>query len=126
MNVEMVFKAKNLGKEELRGLLQKIREWELSTPRTELDGFTFTTEPQMSQEETMELFEGISPKYKNVVSFPLPENAVVCLGDRAVVVKGEMVGTCEELTLTIGAAPDELVKQVQEANEITLVRMAKG
>lgn len=126
MNVEMVFKAKNLSKEELRLLLQKIREWELSNPRTELDGFTFTTEPQMSQDETLELFEGISPKYKNVVSIPLPDNPVVSLGDRALVMKGELVGHCQELTLSIAAAPDELVKKLQEANEITLVRMAKG
>jgi hypothetical protein len=126
MDVEMVFRAKNLSKEELRALLQKIREWELSTPRSELDGFTFKTEPEMSSSETLELFAGITPKYENVISVPLPKNPVISLGTRGLVVNGELLGTVDELSLTVGEAGEGEMMKLLRAQTIQLVRMAKG
>lgn len=126
MDIEMAFKARNMSKEELRALLQKIREWELGTPRTELDSFTFTSNPELSKAETMEIFDGISPKFKNVVSIPLPKNPILSLGTRGIVVKGKLIGTCDEFTLSLGESSEEDVQALQTAETISLVRIRKG
>jgi len=48
------------------------------------------------------------------------------LGARSVVVQGKLIGTCDELTLSIEKATEEEMKRLQETDTISLVRMKKG
>jgi len=126
LEIEMTFKAKNLSKAELLALLQKIREWELSNPRTELDGFTYKTEPMMSMAESAELFKGISPQFKEVLELVLPQDSLLSLGARSLIVNGEILGSVTELVLDLGGADPESIKKLREAHKIVLQRMGTG
>ncbi len=126
MQVSMTFSSQNMSKDELRSLLQAIRGWELSTPRTEIDAFTFKTVPEMTLEEIHDIFARISPNFKNVADFPLPKTGFLSLGARGIVIDGALVGHCDELTLAIGAASEDDMKKLQEAHQIVLVRMGQG
>lgn len=45
------------------------------------------------------------------------------LGPRALIVNGKLLGTCEDLHLTIVEATDEEIQELQDADEIHLVKM---
>ncbi|KKL91525.1 hypothetical protein LCGC14_1893730, partial [marine sediment metagenome] len=48
------------------------------------------------------------------------------LGRRGLVADGDLIGTCDELTLTIVEASEGDINVLQEAENITLVRVRKG
>jgi len=126
MEVKLEFHAKNMDKDELRLLTQKIREWELLTERTEIDTFLITTAPPLTSEEHVEMLKGVFPPFKHVDSVPLDGKPVLHLGSRQVVINGHLVGICEELCLSMEDALPEHVKQLEEAQVIQLIRMGRG
>ena len=140
MRVKMILNAENMTKADLRTFIQKIREWELMTPRSQIVGILFYTDPQMSSQEEADIFRGIFPEFKHLVEIPGPvkpeeglhvtvapdEGSILRLGSRGIVVEGELIATIEEMTLTICEADEEALKKLREAREIHLVRVRKG
>lgn len=47
------------------------------------------------------------------------------LGPRLLITAGKVLGTCDDLSLTIAEATDQEIEELQSANEISLVKMAK-
>jgi len=118
--------ATNLSKEDLRALIQAFREWELRTPRSEVVWVEFGTDPQLSTEEARDLFQGIYPPFKEQITIP-SRTRQLNLGHRAISVTGEgIVGTVDELSLTLADASDEQIQRLQDAQTISLVKMGKG
>jgi len=132
MNVKMMLNAENVSKEDLRAFIQKIREWELRTPRTIIVGILFDTDPQMSSAEVRDILQGVFPEFKNLeIRGPynpdeVCDGSLLRLGCRAITVDGELIGTCQELTLSMGAATGEQIKDLQEAESIALVKILEG
>jgi len=115
-----------MNKEDIRALVQMIREWELRTPRAEIAGVLFDTNPQITSDEAKEIFEGIFPEFEHLVEIPTSKAQLLRLGVRGIAVGGKLVGTCDELTLSIGEATEEEMRELQEAQTISLVKMVKG
>ena len=126
MKVKIVLNITNMNKEDIRAFVQMIREWELRTPRAEIAGVLFDTNPQITGAEAKEIFEDIFPEFKHLVEIPDSEAQLLRLGTRGIAVGGKLVGTCDELTLSIGEASDEEIRELQEAQTISLVKMVKG
>lgn len=126
MRAKIVFDVDKTNKEDIRNLVQMIREWELRTPKATVCGVLFETNPEISSEEAKQIFEGIFPEFQHLVEIPGSQTQLLRLGARGIVVQGKLVGTCDELTLSIGAAEEEQVKELQDAESISLIRMAKG
>ena len=140
MRVKMVVNAEGMTKADLRAFIQKIREWELTTPKSQIVGILFDTDPQMSSQEEADIFRGIFPEFKHLVELPKPEHpeeglhvtvaqtegSMLRLGTRGITVDGELIGTCDELILSIGEAGETELKKLQEAHVIQLVKIAKG
>lgn len=126
MRAKIVFDVENTTKEDIRDFLQVMKEWELRTPRANVRGVLFETNPEISAAEAKQIFEGIFPEFEHLVEIPGSQAQFLRLGARQIIVNGKLVGHCEELTLSIGAAEDEQVNELQEADSINLVRMAKG
>lgn len=140
MKLEMIVNADNMTKEDLRAFIQTIREWELRTPKSQIVGILFNTDPQMSSQETADIFRGIFPEYKHLVEIGKPELAekglhvtveptegsTLRLGWRGISVDGELIGTVDELTMSFGEVGEADIKKLQEANVIQLVKIAKG
>lgn len=118
MDIRMVFEAKEMSKEDITLLVQKIREWELTTKRTQIDYFEFTTDPPISTEETTELLGKVFPKFDNVLTIPLAPNGMLRLGTRAILIEGEIVGKVEEVVLNVEGASEEDVKKLTDAVEV--------
>lgn len=139
MKVKMILNADNMTKADLRAFIQKIREWELKTPKSQIVGILFDTDPQMSSQESADIFRGIFPEFKHLAEIPGPvkpeeglhvtvapdEGSVLRLGTRGIIVDGELIGTCNELTLSIGEAGETELKKLQEAHVIQLVKIKK-
>ena len=126
MKVKIVISATGMTKEDMRAFVQMIREWELRTPRAQIVGVLFDTEPQITTTEAKEIFEGIFPEFKHLVEGPATKGQLLRLGTRALSIGGKLVGTCDELTLSIGEASEEEMRDLQEAQSISLVKMGKG
>lgn len=126
MEVKIVINAKNTSKEDIRSFVQMIREWELRTPEATIVGVLFDTDPEITSEEAKEIFEGIFPEFKHLVEIPKVKTPLLRLGARGVAIEGKLVGTCDELSLSIGEASEEDMKKLQEAQTISLVRIRKG
>lgn len=140
MRVKMILNAENMTKADLRAFIQKIRTWELMTPRSQIVGILFDTDPQMSSQESLDIFRGIFPEFQHLVEIPGPvkpdeglhvtvaptEGSVLRLGSRAIRIKGEVVGSCEEMTLSIGEASEADIKRLQEADTIQLDKIRRG
>lgn len=126
MKVKMMMNANNMSYDELRALLQKLREWELQTARSEVDGLFFETDPEMTSEETRELFAGIYPEFKHLVEVPRETGSVLSLGSRNLFADGEAVGSLEEFTFTIGRADETVLEKIQNAYRIELTRIGRG
>jgi len=126
MNVKIVLNCKDMTKEDIRTFVQMIREWELRTSTVNIVGALFDTDPQISTEEAREIFEDIFPEFKHLVEIPASKAKLLRLGTRAIAVGGKLVGTCDELTLSIGEATEEEMRELQEAQTISLVKMVKG
>ena len=126
MEVKIVLNITNMNKEDIRAFVQMIREWELRTPRAQIAGVLFDTNPQITGAEAKDIFNGIFPEFKHLVEMPQQEGSVLRLGTRGISVDGELIGTCDELTLSIGEAGETELKKLQEAHTIKLVRISKG
>jgi len=126
MKVKIVLNITNMNKEDIRALVQMIREWELRTPMAEIAGVLFDTDPEITSDEAKEIFEGIFPEFEHLVEIPASKAQLLRLGVRGIAVGGKLVGTCDELTLSIGEATEEEMRELQEAQTISLVKMVKG
>jgi len=126
MEVSIIINTKNTTKEDIRSFLQAVREWELRAPRTEIVGVRFEADPEITSEEAKEIFEGIFPEFEKLVEIPKPQGSLLRLGGRGITVNGQLIGTCDELTLSIGQATDEEMRRLEEADAITLVRIRRG
>ncbi len=126
MKVKIVLNITNMNKEDIRAFVQMIREWELRTPMAEIAGVLFDTDPEITSDEAKEIFEGIFPEFEHLVEIPVSKAQLLRLGVRGIAVGGKLVGTCDELTLSIGEATDEKMRELQEAQTISLVKMVKG
>jgi len=126
MKVKIVLNITNMNKEDIRAFVQMIREWELRTPMAEIAGVLFDTDPQITSDEAKEIFEGIFPEFEHLVEIPASKAQLLRLGVRGIAVGGKLVGTCDELTLSIGEATEEEMRELQEAQTISLVKMVKG
>ena len=126
MDVKIVVNAKGANKEDIRSIVQMIRSWELTTHEAEIVGVLFDTDPQITTAEAKAIFEGVFPEFEHLVELPKPKGSLLRLGARGVTVEGKLLGTCDELTLSIGEATEEEMKRLQEATTISLVRIRKG
>jgi len=126
MKVKIVINVKETTKDDIRDFVQMIREWELRTPKATICGVLFETDPEITSEEAKEIFEDIFPEFKHLVEIPASKAQLLRLGARGVAVGGKLVGTCDELSLSIGEASEEDIKGLQEAEAIALVRIRKG
>ena len=126
MKVKIVLNITNMNKEDIRAFVQMIREWELRTPMAEITGVLFDTDPEITSDEAKEIFEGIFPEFEHLVEIPASKAQLLRLGVRGIAVGGKLVGTCDELTLSIGEATEEEMRELQEAQTISLVKMVKG
>lgn len=125
MEVKVVLNVKEMSKEDIRAFVQMIRDWELRTPRAEIVGIMFETDPEITTAEAKEIFEGIFPEYDHLAELPKPQPGLLRLGSRGIVVDGDLIGTCEELTLSLAEAGEREINLLQEAQNITLVRIGK-
>ena len=126
MKVKIVLNADNMTKEDLRSFIQKVREWELLTPRAQIDALLLDTDPQMSSIEALDIFKGIFPEFKHLVEVPQESGSTLRLGERGIAIDGVLIGSCHELTLSIGAAGEAELTKLREAQTIQLVKIAKG
>ena len=126
MNVKIVFDARTATKEDIRAFVEMVREWELRTPRANVAGVLFWTDPEISSEEAKAIFEGLYPEFEHLVDAPGTKTNVIRLGTRGITLEGKLVGTVDELALSIGEASEEEIQNLQEANCIALVKMNKG
>ena len=126
MEIKIVLNITNMDKEDIRAFVQMIREWELRTPRAEIAGVLFDTNPQITSAEAKGIFEGMFPEFEHLVEIPASKAQLLRLGTRGIAVGGKLVGTCDELTLSIGEATEEEMRELQEAQTISLVKMVKG
>lgn len=126
MKVKMIVNADNMTREDLRAFIQRIREWELTTKRGDIVGILIDTDPQMSSAEAKDIFKGIFPEFKHLVDIPRVQGSDIRLGKRDLAVKGEVIGTVEEVTLTLCEASEEDIRKLEGAQTIQLVKISKG
>ena len=126
MNVKVVINCQDTTQDDIRAFVQMIREWELRTPRSSITGVLFETDPEISSAEAKAIFEGIFPEFEHLVEIPDSKAKLLRLGTRLITVEGQPIGTCDELTLSIGEASEEDMQKLQETNCIALVKMNKG
>lgn len=126
MNVKVVINVKEMTKDDISDFVRMIREWELRTPKATICGVLFETDPEITSEEAKRIFEGVFPEFEHLVEIPSGQAQLLRLGARSVVVQGKLIGTCDELTLSIATATEEEMKRLQETDTISLVRMKKG
>ena len=126
MNVKVVINCQETTQDDIRAFVQMIREWELKTPRTSITGVLFETDPEISSAEAKAIFEGVFPEFEHLVEVPATKGSMLRLGARGITLEGELVGTVDELTLSIGEASEEEIEKLQEAHCIALVKMNKG
>jgi len=126
MNVKIVINSQETTQDDIRAFVQMIREWELKTPRTSITGVLFETDPEISSAEAKAIFEGVFPEFEHLVEIPDSKAKLLRLGTRLITVEGQPIGTCDELTLSIGEASEEDMQKLQETNCIALVKMNKG
>jgi len=126
MNVKVVINVKETTKDDIRDFVQMIREWELRTPRANICGVLFETDPEITSAEAKAIFEGIFPEFEHLVEIPGGQAQLLRLGARGITLEGKLVGTIDELTMSIGEASEEEIQRLQEANCIALVKMNKG
>lgn len=126
MNVNMELKASDLSMEDLHAFVRAIREWELLTSRTKVAGICLETDPVMSVDEGRALFEGIYDYEDATILTKKPKPKAVkllALGRRGIVVDAQLVGYCDELTLSIGESSPEELKKLQDTQIIALIKI---
>jgi hypothetical protein len=123
MNVEIYANARDISKPDVTLLVQKIREWELTTKRAQIDRFIFKTDPDIGMEETAELLNKIFPKFENIWTVPLKQTGTLRLGTRAVKVDGQVVGIVQEIVLSVEGAGETEMKLLTEAIELVFCKL---
>lgn len=126
MEVKIVVNVRETTKDDIRAFVQMIREWELRTPKSTICGVLFETVPELTSAEAKKIFEGLFPKFEHSVEIPASKTQLLRLGSRGITIEDKLVGTCDELTLSIGEATEEDMERLQEAHFIGLVRIQKG
>ena len=126
MFVKILFSADDLEKADIREFIRVVRDWELRTPKAEVVGVLFETDPQISSEEAKELFSGIFRETEHVLEIPSTDPSLIRLGQRGLTVDGKLIGTVDELTLSIGAASPEDLASLENAQTIGLVKINRG
>jgi len=126
MNVKIVINSQETTKDDIRDFVQMIREWELRTPRSSITGVLFETDPEITSQEAKKIFEGIFPEFEHLLEIPKTKTQMLRLGSRGITIEGELVGTCDELSLSIGEASEKEIKRLEEAEAIVLVRIRRG
>ena len=126
MNVKVVINCQDTTQDDIRAFVQMIREWELRTPKSSITGVLFETDPEISSAEAKAIFEGVFPEFEHLVEIPDSKAKLLRLGTRLITIEGQPVGTCDELTLSIGEASEEEMQRLQDTNCIALVKMNKG
>ena len=126
MKVKIVINVKETTQDDIRDFVRMIREWELRTSKATICGVLFETDPEITSEEAKAIFEGIFPEFEHLVEIPASKAKLLRLGARLITVEGKPIGTCDELTLSIGEASEEEMQKLQETNCIALVKMVKG
>ena len=126
MNVKVVINCQETTQDDIRAFVQMIREWELRTPKSSITGVLFETDPEISSAEAKAIFEGVFPEFEHLVEIPDSKAKLLRLGTRLITIEGQPVGTCAELTLSIGEASEEEMQRLQDTNSIALVKMNKG
>lgn len=126
MNVKVVINVKETTKDDISDFVRMIREWEIRTPRATIGGVLFETNPEITSEEAKRIFEGVFPEFEHLVEIPGSQAQLLRLGARGILVQGKLMGTCDELTLSIATATEEEMRGLQEADTISLIRMKKG
>jgi len=126
LDVKIVINARYTTMDDIKSLVQMIREWELKTPHTTIAGVLFETDPEITSEQARDIFEGIFPEFENLVELRPPKSSMLRLGSRGVSVDGQLIGTCDELSLSIGEASPEEIKRLENAEAIVLVRIRRG
>jgi len=125
VEVKIVLNVKEMSKEDIRAFVQMIREWELRTPKATVAGVKIEIDPEITTTEAKEIFEGIFPEFDPLVEVPKTLPGLLRLGPRGVVIDGDLIGTCDELTLSLAEGPEREIGLLQEAQDITLVRIGK-
>ncbi|KKM68814.1 hypothetical protein LCGC14_1457120 [marine sediment metagenome] len=126
MFVKIVFSANDLEKADIREFIRLVRDFELRTPKAEVVGIMFETDPQISSEEAKEIFHGLFGEFEHLLKIPATEASLIRLGQRGVTVDGKLMGTCDELTLSLGAATPEDLESLENAQTIGLVKINRG
>lgn len=126
MQVKIVLNVKEMEKVDIREFIRMIRDWELRTPAAEVVGILFETDPEVSSKEAKEIFQGIFGEFEHVVEIPSTKPSFIRLGTRGVTVDGKLVGTCDELTLSLGSASPEDLDNLENATTIGLVKIRNG
>ncbi len=124
MKVTMMLKADDLSQEDLRSLVQAIREWGTAMP--ELATLLFDTNPPLSHEEARALLQGIGLPIHATLEVRGAPPKELRLGPRGIMVGGKLVGTCDGMSITVAEAGEEEIQALEGAPVIGLVRMARG
>ncbi len=125
MKAKMVLNVDNMTQEDLRYFIRVIREWELRTPKSKVVGIQVDTDPEMADKEAEDILRSVFPGHI-LAEPPQPVGSLLQLGDRALMVDGELLGTVNNLSLVIGQGEAEQLKKLQDARIISLERMNKG
>jgi hypothetical protein len=125
MNAKMTLNIKDMDRDDLQAFIQMVRDWELRTPKSSITGILINTEPELTTEETTELFAGVFPDFESLVEIPIPQGAVLRLGTRQVLVNDQLVGVLEELCLNIGSTNDTVTKLLEDAEIIGLKKVER-
>ena len=124
MKVTMILKANELCQEDLRSLIQAIRQWGTAMP--EMATLLFDTKPPLSREEAEALLQGAGLPLLATLEVRGAPTRQLSLGPRGITVGGKLIGTCDGLSLTIAEATDKEIEEMESAPAIGLVRMARG
>jgi len=130
MVLRVVISTDNVeSKEQIKGLIEAIRSWELKTPHAEVTAILIETEPEIPKEELDRLFAGIYPNpdevfFKATTAEEKP--GAVLFGRRSIMVNGKIMGYCEDMGFTFSEATPEEIKQLQDAGSIVLSKMYQG
>lgn len=123
MAVTIIINGKQVTQADIRHFIQKVREWELTTPKGEIEGIKIQTDPQLSPDEVKAIFRGVFQEFKDMVEVPVKDPGHLRLGRRAVCIEGIPIGLVQEMELSIGASTDEVNQKLQQANIIQLVKV---
>ncbi|KKM22445.1 hypothetical protein LCGC14_1625280 [marine sediment metagenome] len=127
MKVTMMLMANDFSQEDLRSLIQAIREWGTAMPELATrPSLLLHTDPPLSHEEAEALLQEIGlPIHATLeVHGALPKE--LRLGPRGIMVGGKLVGTCDGMSITVAEAGEEEIQALEGAPVIGLVRMARG